>query len=107
MKSNLTIETAPASLIAKYLCHLYSIVENYAVNEYSTLWYDLLDKIMSEDIYGVIMKRFANFDWDPADEGYDSHKAECADFIGSFSDFAACENKNLLPSFDEYIKSHN
>ena len=60
------------------------------------------------DIYPIIMKRFDNFDWEPKDEGYDSYKDECEDFIASFSDFAASESEeDLLPSFDEYIKHHS
>ena len=103
MKSNLNIETASASLIAKYLCHLYSIADNHAANEYSILWHNLWHKIMSEGIYDVIMKRFNNFDWEPADD-YESYKAECEDFIVSFNDFAASENENLFPSYDDYVK---
>ena len=106
MKSNLTIETAPVSLIASYLHELYSIAENRAANEYSILWSNLYDKIMSDDIYSVIMRRFKDFDWDPADD-YESYKAECEDFITSFIDFAASENEeDLFPSFDEYVKHH-
>lgn len=105
MKSNLTIETAPASLIANYLRELYSITENNAVDAYSMLWGDLYNKIMSDGIYDVIMKRFSNFDWEPADD-YDSLKAECEDFIASFIDFAASENENLFPSFDDYVQKH-
>lgn len=106
MKTNPTIETASASLIADYLRELYAITENHARNEYSTLWCDLWHKIMS-DIYDIIMKRFDNFDWDPADD-YDSYKAECEDFITSFIDFAANENEgDLFPSFDDYVKHHN
>ena len=104
MKANPTIETAPAQLIAKYLCHLYSIAENHAANEYSALWCDLWDKIISDGIYDVIMKRFGNFDWEPAEDGYDSYNAECEDFIASFNDFAASENENLFPSFDDYVQ---
>lgn len=103
MKTNLTIETAPASSIAEYLCHLYSITENHAANDYSILWHKLWDKIMSEGIYDIIMKRFDNFDWDPADD-YESYKSGCADFIANFNDFAASENKNLFPSYDDYVK---
>lgn len=106
MKTNLTIETASASLIADYLCELYSITENHAANEYSTLWCLLYHKIMSNEIYDVIVRRFKDFDWDPADD-YDSYKDECEDFIANFIDFAACENENLFPSFDEYVKQHN
>jgi len=107
MKTNPTIETASASLIANYLRELYSITENHARNEYSTLWCDLYHKIMS-DIYDIVMKRFDNFDWEPAD-GYDSYKAECEDFIASFIDFAACETaeEDLFPSFDDYVRHHN
>ena len=88
MKTNPTIETASVSLIADYLCHLYSITENHAASDYSILWHNLWDKIMSEGIYDIIMKRFDNFDWDPADD-YESYKSGCADFIASFNDFAA------------------
>ena len=108
MKANPTIETASASLIANYLRELYSITENHARNEYSTLWCNLYHKIMSKGIYDVIMKRFENFDWEPADDGYDSYKAECEDFIASFIDFAANENEeDLFPSFDNFVKHHN
>ena len=106
MNPNPTIETATASLIANYLCHLYSIIDNHAANEYSMLWHNLWDKIMSDGIYDVIMKRFDNFDWEPADD-YESYKLECEDFIASFNDFAAIENENLLPTFNDYIKHHN
>lgn len=105
MKTNPTIKTASASLIADYLRELYSITEHHACNVYSTLWCDLLDKIM--DIYPVIKKRFDNFDWEPEVEGYDSYKDECEDFIAAFIDFTASENEDLLPSFDEYVKNHN
>ena len=105
MKTNPTIETASASLIADYLCHLYSITENHAANDYSILWHKLWDKIMSEGIYDTIMKRFDNFDWDPSDD-YESYKSGCADFIANFNDFAASKNEDLLPSFNDYIKHH-
>lgn len=102
----MTIKTVPVSLIAEYLGHLHSITEKYAANDYSTLWRDLLDKIM--DIYPVIKNRFDNFNWEAEDEGYDSYKDECEDFITSFIDFAATEcEEDLLPSFDEYVKNHN
>ena len=106
MKINPTIETASASLIAEYLCNLYSIVKNHASNEFSRLWCDLYRKIMSNEIYDVIVRRFKDFNWDRADD-YDSYKDECEDFIASFTDFAACENENLFPSFDDYVKHHN
>lgn len=107
MKSNPTIDTASASLIADYLRDLYSITENHAANEYSTLWRNLYDKIMSDDIYSVIMRRFDNFDWEPAEDGYESYKAECEDFIACFIDFAARENEDLFPTFNDYVMQHN
>ena len=106
MKSNPTIGTASASLIADYLRDLYSITESNACNEYSTIWHILYDKIMSDDIYSVIMRRFDNFDWEPAEDGYESYEEECRDFISNFIDFAAKENKDLFPSFNDYVMQH-
>lgn len=106
MKSNPTIETASATLIADYLRDLYSIAERNACNEYSTIWHTLYNKIMSEDIYSVIMQRFDNFDWEPTEDSYESYKDECEDFIASFIDFAARENEDLFPTFNDCVKQH-